>query len=287
MNPERIPVEELEKLMLKKAFAELSEQEKELVLTQLASPAEYNDLRNTLIKIRQVFSDDRIHLKMPASGKDILMSTFRNRNASYGQLPMIKPYQSKWMWAFAASLLLIVSLILVNDRYDFLKKRKEIALYNNHTESRVMEELPVSVDDEWNKISEQNSEDEVALYEQESSFSGISNNTLSNPDILDAIKTPNATKSEVTYYQTEEQNNSATISATETENTISMVSFPDNEMPMEYAESEPVIITTQKDLKKSKTVKGISATKPYTERSQTNKADRKAFIRKSFLCTDI
>ena len=286
MNPERIPIEELEKLMLEKPFSELSEQEKEFALSQLASPVEYDDLRNTLIQIREVFSEDKNQLKMPPSGKDALMTKFRNRNTSPGQVPVIKLYQRKWMWAAAASLLLIVSLIFVNERYDALKRNQEIALYDDQPASNVTEEKQGFVHNERNKISENNIGEETVLNEQESASSG-SNTIPSAPVTLDAIEKTDAAKSEGAYYRAEEQNNTITSSAAETKSEEQMFSLTDNKEDMAYTETESVHTATKKELKKDKSVKGNIPAMPAVGKTQRNNEDRKASIRKSFLCTDI
>lgn len=286
MNTERIPIEELEKLMLEKAFSELSEQEKEFALSQLASPAEYDDLRNTLIQIREVFSEDKNQLKMPPSGKEALMTKFRNRNASLGKTRVIKLYQRKWMWAAAASLLLIVSLIFVNERYDSLKKNQEIALRNDQPQSNDIEEQQGLIKDERNKISEKNTEEEAVLTEQELTLSG-SNANPSAPVTQVALEKTDAAKSEGAYYRAEEQKNITTTSAAETKYAAPTASMANDEEDMEYTETESVQTATKKELKTDKTVKGNSQAMPAAGKSQGNNEYRKASIRKSFLCTDI
>lgn len=286
MNPERIPIEELEKLMLEKAFAELSEQEKEFALSQLASPAEYDDLRNTLIQIREVFSEDKTHLKMPPSVKDALMAKFRYRNISPGHPPVIKHYQRKWMWAAAAALLLIVSLIFVNDQYDALKKNQEIALRNDQPELNVSEEQQGWVYEERKKNLEKNTEEEAVLTEQESVLSG-SNTIPSAPITLNTIEKTDAAKSEGANFRNEEQNNTTTTSAAETKNASPTVSLASDEKDLEDSETEYVQKSAKKELKKNKSVKGYSKVMPGAGKSQGNNEDRKVSIRKSFLYTDI
>lgn len=284
MNSEHIPIEALEKLMLEKSFSELSEQEKEFTLSYLASPAEYDDIRNTLLQIRNVFSEDKCNLKMPFAGKEELMEKFRHQRTLNHQVPSAKIVKYRWMWVAAASLLLIISLIIINHQHDALKNHREIALQSDLPEQhapaseQLQNELSVNIATE-ETVSE--------VQEFENSNSVIEHNTTILSDEVEETKHA-VGKEELN--KSNEQPLPFTSSAIETKNLPPTVSVADETMTMEYRESESLQPTTKKDyeVKQEKSTQNtLKALMNTTEKKRVIDEQRKAAIRKAFLFTDI
>ncbi|MCX7744177.1 MAG: hypothetical protein N2167_06385 [Flavobacteriales bacterium] len=284
MNPDRIPIEQLEKLMLEKSFSALSEQEKELALSFLTSQAEYDDLRNTLLQIRSVFAEDKKNLKMPEAGKEALLEKFRNqRNLKY-RAPVIKTFKPQWMWVAAASLLLIISLILVNQQYDVLKNNREIALQSD------LPQHPSSDDKKNMSELSENKAFEESIHqaqENEKSNSGNINHSLNIPDKVNETR---LAYTEENAHKLNSQQLPVANSAIETKNLAPPVAVADETMVMEYTDSESLQTVTKRDheSKQEKHTKDVSNSLFYnSEKKQGISEERKAAIRKSFLFTDI
>lgn len=282
MNPERIPIEALEKLMLEKSFSELSEQEKEFALSYLTSPAEYDDMRNTLLQIRHVFYEDKRNLTMPQAGKDALMKKFRYQRTLNHQVPSANIVKYHWMWVAAASLLLILSLIIINQQHNAFKNHQEIALQSDLPEQHA----PASEQfhNELSRIiTTEEAISEVQENEKENSVSEYNRNIL-----RDEVEETKLANGEV--YNSNEQQLPFTSSAIETKNSPSSVSITDEIMTMEYRESESLQPTTKQDyeLKHEKSTQNtLKALQNTTKKKRVMEEERKAAIRKAFLFTDI
>lgn len=284
MNLERIPIEALEKLMLEKSFSELSEQEKEFALSYLASPAEYEDMRNTLLQIRHVFYEDKRNLTMPPAGKNALMEKFRHQRTLNHQVPSAKIVKYHWMWVAAASLLLIISLIIINQQHDALKNHREIALQSDLPEQHA----PAS-EQFQNELSGSIANEETVTDVQE--YDKINSVSEHNRNILrDEVEETKLADGEKDSYKSNEQPLPFTSSAIETKNSAPSVSVADETMTMEYRESESLQPTTKKDyeVKQVKSTQSTSRALQNTiEKKRVMDEERKAAIRKAFLFTDI
>lgn len=77
--------QDIEDLLINKSFDELSEKEKEFALTQVDSESEYSEMRNTLITVMQIASEEA-PVYVPNKIKEDLMSLMERKKKPLGWL---------------------------------------------------------------------------------------------------------------------------------------------------------------------------------------------------------
>lgn len=105
-------IDQLEHLMLSKSFSQLSDDEKEFVLSQVLSESEYNDMRHVLLQVKQAFENERAELHTPIALKESLLDKYKQTHV-LNESKNTNRYIGRWVYYAAASVLLIISIVLI------------------------------------------------------------------------------------------------------------------------------------------------------------------------------
>ncbi|MDB4088489.1 hypothetical protein N9544_02585 [Flavobacteriales bacterium] len=176
--------QDIEDLLLNKSFDELDVVEKEFALTQVESEQEYNEMRVTLISVKQIAAEEET-VYVPNKIKEDLMQLMEKKSKPFGWLslnaiggflfPSNTPLFKKPGLQFATVALMF--LLVLNIGFDFAKQpQKEIAL-NTTTQTEQIEKI----------IETESKEKEVVIKKDvlKSPIENILNNSPKAPAVVE------------------------------------------------------------------------------------------------------
>lgn len=141
MKEEFKDFEIIEHLLLTKRFEQLSPTERQEVNSYFDGPAEYNDMRDTLMQVKSTLASDKLLIKPNVELKEKLLQKFDN---TYTQSHTntggnVRPFYRnvKFQWAAAASVMLLVTL--------------SIFLYVNNLKTKGNDDMALNYESKPNK----------------------------------------------------------------------------------------------------------------------------------------